>query len=52
MSKLTIIERMKDASEEEQEEDLALPKSKGGEAGETKVQREERLRQMMDVDGQ
>lgn len=48
-------ESMKDASEDEQEEDLVLPSSRRSQADKeaalkVKAEREERLRQMMDVD--
>ena len=53
---LTSTESMKDASEDEQEEDLVLPSSRRSQADKeaalkVKAEREERLRQMMDVDG-
>lgn len=54
--KLTITEPMGDASEEEQEEDLVLPisnrpKKENDGVPNSRAQRQEQLRRMMDLDG-
>ena len=56
VSILMCTESMKDASEDEQEEDLVLPSSRRSQsdreaARKVKAEREEKLREMMDVDG-